>query len=135
MNDADYMIASERTDTRDYEAVLNRLGPPDEVGALDERPAQFLHACMGISTEAGELMDVMKRALIYGKPPDRTNVIEEVGDMFWYLSLLARALGFTFEEAKAKNIAKLKARYPKKFTEVDALNRNLDAELKALEGK
>lgn len=133
MNDADYMIASERTDTKDYESVLHRM----MIGELDFKAAdvqvlQLLHGAMGVSTESGELMDAVKRFLIYGKPTDVTNILEEVGDMFWYLSLIARCCGFTFEEAKAKNIAKLRARYPEKFTELEALNRNLDAERKAI---
>lgn len=135
MNDKDYLVASARTDTKNYNAVLDRLTHAGSRGnALsDEESLQVLHATMGINTESGEIMDVVKRYLIYGKPIDRTNVIEEVGDMFWYLALLARALGFTFEDAKARNIAKLKARYPEKFTEAEALNRNLEQERKVLE--
>lgn len=143
MNDADYMAAAERTDTKDYALVLARMiAPATDLGNLNmaERAdpnvpmLQLLHANMGVCTEAGELMDVVKRFLIYGKPADVTNIIEEVGDMFWYLSLIARSCGFTFEEAKARNIAKLRARYPEKFTELAALNRNLDKELEALGG-
>jgi NTP pyrophosphatase (non-canonical NTP hydrolase) len=134
VNDADYMIASERTDTKDYESVADRMLLDKKIVAPDRQVLQLLHGTMGVCTESGELMDAVKRFLIYGKPTDVTNIMEEVGDMFWYLALIARCCGFTFEEAKAKNIAKLRARYPEKFTELAALNRNLDAELKALGG-
>jgi NTP pyrophosphatase (non-canonical NTP hydrolase) len=137
VNDADYAIAAARTDTKDYEAVVDgRIAcVRDGQLSVEEDVLQLLHGAMGISTEAGELMDAVKRFLIYGKPVDVTNIMEEIGDLFWYMSLIARCCGFTFEEAKAKNIAKLRARYPDKFTELAALNRNLDAELKALEGR
>jgi len=88
---------------------------------------------MGICTESGELMDALKKYLFYGKPIDDTNVNEEVGDLFWYIAILADAFGFTFENSMEKNIAKLKARYPNRFTERDAQLRNLEKERKVLE--
>lgn len=92
-----------------------------------------VHACMGIQTEAGELCDVYKKYLFYNKPIDRTNVIEEMGDLLWYMALLADSVGTSLEECMIRNIAKLRARYPEKFTEKKAQERNLDAERTELE--
>jgi len=94
---------------------------------------RVLHGLMGVCTEAGELMDPLKRELIYGKGLDEVNVMEECGDLLWYIALALDAAGYTMEEAMEKNIAKLRARYPEKFTEEDALNRDLVEERKALE--
>ncbi len=94
--------------------------------------SRLLHGMLGVCTEAGELQDVIKKHLIYGKPIDLTNVMEECGDVLWYLALILHATGFTMEEAMERNIAKLKARFPDGFTEEKALNRNLDAEADAL---
>jgi hypothetical protein len=44
-------------------------------------------------------------------------------------------MGFDPNELLGRNIAKLKARYPEKFTIENALNRDLDAEKAALQGK
>lgn len=88
----------------------------------------LVHSIIGIATEAGELLE------IFDKPEfDRTNFIEEVGDVLWYIAIGLNAVGSTFEEAQRINIAKLRKRYPEKFTEYDANNRDLKAERDVLE--
>jgi NTP pyrophosphatase (non-canonical NTP hydrolase) len=109
-----------------YGPVIERL--------MVVKTIRILHAAMGLCTESGELMDAVKKHLLYGKDIDYINLQEEAGDMFWYAALLADAVGFTFEDTFDKNIAKLRARYPNKFTEHDALNRNLEIERQILEG-
>jgi NTP pyrophosphatase (non-canonical NTP hydrolase) len=94
---------------------------------------RLLHAVFGIATEAGELLDAFKKRMFYGKQLDETNLVEEFGDLFWYLALGCDALGVTFEEVWERNNAKLEARYGKKFTPEAALNRDLGAERAALE--
>jgi NTP pyrophosphatase (non-canonical NTP hydrolase) len=94
----------------------------------------LLHAAMGIGTEAGELLDAFKRKLFYGKGLDVVNIKEEVGDIMWYVAILLRELDLDFEDILDLNIKKLRARFPDKFTESDALNRNLDQERSILEG-
>lgn len=98
------------------------------------KSVKLLHAVMGIVTESGELMDALKKHFIYGKPIDEVNIQEECGDLFWYIALIAHTVGFTFEQTYEQNLAKLRARYPNRFTEFDALHRNLDNERKILEG-
>lgn len=93
----------------------------------------ILHAIIGKATESGELLEALFDAAIYGKPLDRINIIEEVGDGFWYDAVLMHALDFNFGQAQAINIEKLRARFPNKFTEYDAQNRDLNAERKILE--
>lgn len=104
--------------------------------ALEERVLnniRLLHAVMGIVTEAGELMDQLKRVIFYGKELDTVNVDEELGDLKFYLQLACNVRGVTLEEITERNRAKLNKRYEKKFTEKEALNRNLDAEREILE--
>jgi hypothetical protein len=57
-----------------------------------------------------------------------------MGDLYWYLAMMHRSLGTTPSEAWETNIAKLRRRYEGKFTANEALNRDLDAERKILEG-
>jgi len=122
-----YEYRAVKTDLMDYQPVIERL--------LVIKTLRKLHAAMGCCTESGELMDAVKKHILYGKPIDEVNLQEEAGDMFWYCALLADAVGFSFEDTFEKNIAKLKARYPNKFTEKDALVRDLDKERQILEGK
>ncbi len=92
------------------------------------------HGIMGLVTESAELMDAVKKAKIYGRELDRVNLVEEAGDLMWYLAILGDELGVSFEDMWEKNIAKLTKRYPEKFTSDLALNRDLDGERKILEG-
>jgi len=100
---------------------------------FDPVHARFLHAAMGCVTEAGEMMDSVKKSCFYGQELDRVSLEEEAGDMLWYIALLLNELGVTFEQVMETNIAKLRIRYPKQFTEGAAGNRDLDAERKTLE--
>jgi NTP pyrophosphatase (non-canonical NTP hydrolase) len=91
------------------------------------------HMLFGMITEIGELTDVFKKDLAYKKEIDWVNVEEEVGDLMWYIAGFCRINGFNLEEILDKNVAKLEARYPEKFTEYHAKNRDLENERKILE--
>lgn len=95
--------------------------------------ADQLHMAMGISTEASEILDVFKKKLAYGKEIDVVNVREEIGDIMWYIANLSTLLEIDLEEALQINVDKLKARYPDKFDEEKALNRDLETERSVLE--
>ena len=48
------------------------------------------HMCLGIVGEMGELVDAIKKAYVYGKGVDQTNIVEEVGDVSWYTAGLVQ---------------------------------------------
>ena len=100
---------------------------------LHQKPTDLLHCAIGACTETGELLDQFKKHLYYGKDLDLINVGEEIADCMWYLSNLARLLDLDIEKLLDNNIAKLKIRFPDKFSNENALNRDLDSERKALE--
>lgn len=102
---------------------------------LDKKISRLMHALLGITTETGELHDAVKRELVYGKSLDNVNIVEECGDLLWYVNLALDAVGSSLSEAMEKNIAKLRVRFPDKFNAGDALERDLDAERAALEGE
>lgn len=115
------------------DACRTESPPTQEVHARLANSVRGLHAAMGIATEAGELVDQFKKHIFYGKPLDRINLIEEVGDLMWYLALLADEYDFGFDQATKVNIDKLRARFPEKFADDQALYRNLDKEREVLE--
>lgn len=78
---------------------------------LTDDGAHLLHMAVGVSGEAGELLDAVKKATIYCKPIDRENVIEELGDLEFYMEGLRQGLNITREECLTANIAKLGERY------------------------
>lgn len=100
----------------------------------NEVTIRLLHAAMGMATEAGEFLDMLKKHIFYGKPMDFVNAKEEVGDQMWYAGLAIDVLQTTFNEVLTVNIDKLRARYPEKFTEEAAINRDLNIERAILEG-
>lgn len=93
----------------------------------------IIHGIIGIATEAGELVEALDKAVFGGDGFDAINMSEEVGDVFWYQAILAREAGLTFDQIQRNNIAKLRKRFPEKFTEYDANNRDLEAERAILE--
>lgn len=99
----------------------------------DPRTVRLLHVAMGLATEAGEFVDALKKHIFYGKPIDETNLIEELGDSTWYERIGCATLEVEYFEMIRRNVAKLKARYPEKFTEAAALVRDLPAERKVLD--
>ena len=113
-------------------ALRTEHTPDFIVGHVPEM-ARLVHAAIGVATESGELLDALKKTLMYGKALDRINVMEECSDVLWYLALALDATGFTLEDCMERNIAKLRKRFPHKFTSEAALVRDLDAERSALE--
>jgi NTP pyrophosphatase (non-canonical NTP hydrolase) len=104
-----------------------------ESAAYFQQDPRVVHAAMGLVTESAELMDALKKATFYGRELDVTNIKEEAGDILWYLAILFDALGTDFEAEQSRVIAKLKARFPDKFTEKEAFTRDLITEREILE--
>jgi NTP pyrophosphatase (non-canonical NTP hydrolase) len=94
-----------------------------------------VHMVMGMVTEVGELQDIYKKNLAYGKPIDEVNEKEEIGDLMWYIANHCRVKGWDLGEILETNIKKLQARFPEKFDPAFAINRDLEAERKILENE
>lgn len=73
----------------------------------------LMHAALGVCGEAGELGDAIKRAAVYGKPIDRANVIEELGDLRFYIQAVQNLLGIPEHVVLQHNAVKLSERYAK----------------------
>lgn len=123
---------------RDYKTVLGKTieGLPFAIngfGTDSTETINVIHAIIGKATEAGELLEALLEGFKNEVPLDYVNLREEVGDGLWYDAILLKAIGSNFEEAQKINIDKLKARFPAKFTEEKALNRDLTKEREILE--
>lgn len=128
----------------DSMGVVSRLMPMAQMADLEAQSPQvqilqnaagakadYIHAILGIVSECGELIE----ALCTGKEFDFTNVVEELGDLHWYLALATNATGTSEEHVQTQNIAKLRARFPDRFTTEDAVDRDLVEERAVLEGQ
>lgn len=97
------------------------------------KKGRLLHGAMGLVTEAGELMDMLKKHVFYGKEYDEVNVKEEIGDILWYIALICDHLEVSISDIMTKILAKLRARYEGKFSSEKANNRDLEKERAVLE--
>lgn len=106
---------------------------------------RLLHGLVGIFTEVEELSSLISAAVDHAwdttdddadsillslEDFDIPNLKEELGDMFWYMSLIADAAGFKLQECLEFNELKLqKLRYKTgKFTADEAISRDTVAE-------
>lgn len=125
-------------DVKDFETKCLRTEADDHASQVVRAAGtiRLLHGATGIATEAGELLDQVKKHIFYGKPLDRVNVLEECGDVLWYTVLALNATGYTLQDVVDTLIPKLEARYAKKrFSQFEAIHRDLDTERSALEAK
>ena len=98
---------------QDYDkmtAALSKAGR-DIINELSPEKADLLHMAVGVSGEAGELLDAVKKATIYNKPLDRENMIEELGDLEFHMSRIRQIIGVTRDEVLEHNYKKLSKRY------------------------
>jgi hypothetical protein len=103
-----------------------------QLANLDVR---LTHAALGCFTESGELLEAIKAQYETGII-DRVNFGEEIGgDISWYQAIGIDAAGLDLDDQRAKNIEKLRIRFPDKFSSENAITRDLTAERAALEGK
>jgi NTP pyrophosphatase (non-canonical NTP hydrolase) len=95
---------------------------------IENRPygSQILHAVIGLTGEVGELASAVEKFAYYEQRFDSNNVVEEIGDCLWYLAELCDAIGISLETCMDLNLAKLKSRYPEKFSQERAKEENRD---------
>lgn len=78
---------------------------------------------MGLNGEAGEVIDIVKKHMFQYHELDEEKVIEEVGDVLWYIAEIAEGLEVSIEDIAKYNIEKLKRRYPEGFETEKSINR------------
>jgi len=105
-----------------HKELVARLVKPGEqiVKELTPDDCNLLHMAVGVSGEAGELLDAVKKSVIYRKPLDLDNVVEELGDIEFYMEGIRQQLGITRCECLRRNINKLDKRYGSRYSNTAA---------------
>lgn len=85
---------------------------------------RILNWCFGIMGEAGEVIDTIKKHLFHKHEAPRTALMEELGDLLWYISNLAYEYKISLDELAYNNVSKLKKRYPQGFSPERSVNRD-----------
>ena len=75
----------------------------------------LVNGALGLNGEAGEIADTIKKWQFQGHAINPDKIAEELGDICWYIAIMAKALNYDFSEILYINIEKLKIRYPKGF--------------------
>lgn len=87
------------------------------------RRAHLLHMASKLCSEAGEIMDAVGKHVFYNQPLDVDNVVEELGDLEFYMEGLRQSIGYSREGILAHNIEKLTKRYGEKYSDQAAKER------------
>ena len=84
---------------------------------------ELINGALGLTGEAGEVADIVKKYVFHGHELDKSEIIKELGDVCWYVALLSHAIGVPLEDILQTNVDKLKRRYPEGFSKENSINR------------
>ncbi len=102
-----------------YQALSERTQGP----GLNHREA-LCNAGLGLAGEAGECVDIIKKHVFHGHDLDGNKLIEEMGDVLFYLAWMASELDVSLAYVAEMNVEKLKRRYPNGFSHEASVNRD-----------
>ena len=108
----EFVDAVTSKESQDYSFFTVRLFDLEEEGFPTQR---LLTAAVGMSAEAGEFTEIIKKIVFQGKPVNEDNLFHlkrELGDIMWYVAQACIGLNITLDEIIEMNVDKLKARYP-----------------------
>ena len=103
-----------RMDFHEYQRSAMRTAKPD---------ATIWEATMGLAGEAGETIDYLKKVYFHDHEYNPATLKKEIGDVLWYMALIAKIHGFSLQEVAELNIQKLWERYPEGFDPGRSRNR------------
>lgn len=103
MNFNEYQKLALRTANKDKDLVIN--------------------AALGLAGESGEVADLIKKHLFQGHELNKEKIVDELGDILWYIAIMAEGLGVEMEVIPTHNINKLRKRYPNGFEAERSINR------------
>jgi NTP pyrophosphatase (non-canonical NTP hydrolase) len=122
-----YQQLVERSEKVDFVAIRQNLQP---IPVL-----RLLHAVIGMMTELGEIADVLKRYIFYSADLDIPHLREELGDHLWYVATATTAIGHTLDLVMDQNIEKLRIRYPERYSNLEAMLRDVNKEQEVFRGR
>ena len=102
----------------DYQRQAQRTASPD--WKFEKR---LIMAALGAAGESGEFADMVKKLVFHAHDLEEDKMLLELGDILWYVTEAAQALGHSLEEVAQANIEKLQRRYPDGFDPERSKNR------------
>ena len=108
----EFVDAVTSNESKNYYDFAQRIAILQEQGFPTER---LLTAAVGMSAEAGEFTEIIKKIIFQGKPVTEENLFHlkrELGDIMWYVAQACIGLDISLDEVMEMNVEKLVARYP-----------------------
>lgn len=104
----------------EYQALAARtlIDAPD--ATYSDAEIMLVWNAIGLAGEAGEVADTVKKAVFHQHGVDRDVLIKELGDVLWYVAALCTKLDVPMADVMARNIAKLRQRYPDGYSSADS---------------
>jgi len=87
------------------------------------QPQELCNYALGLTGEAGEVADHIKKGVFHGHEMNRHKIAKEIGDVLWYAANLSNIIGMSLEQVATMNVTKLMKRYPEGFSKEKSLNR------------
>lgn len=115
-----------------YDVTIDFFEGGNEVFNEEPNYGQLELLFHDITVTVSRLQDFDKKALAYGKPINRVKVEEELNNLLGYVEEFYQEAALDKEKCMQNNIDKLRVRFPDKFNNEQAINRNLEQELKEL---
>ena len=100
----------------DLDSLKNSFSDIEEKS--DIKAPRLLTAALGLGSETGEFVEIVKKMFLQGKPPTEDNIFHmkrELGDIMWYWVTACASLNLDPYEVISENQEKLAARYGEKF--------------------
>ena len=100
----------------DLEALKKSMDDIESIS--DVKIPRLLTAALGLGSESGEFVEIVKKMILQGKPASEENIFHmkrELGDIMWYWATACSSLGLDPYEVIHENQVKLEARYGEKF--------------------
>ena len=113
--------------TVDSDTFIDKLVEFQDGDMIWSEPQRLLTGGIGICSEGGELLDLVKKLLFQGKEPTpelREKIKLELGDVMWYVQQVLIWGGWSLNEVLAENTKKLSGRYPEGFSVDKSENRD-----------
>ena len=122
----DFVNGVTSEETVDSDTFIDKLVEFQDGDMIWSEPQRLLTGGIGICSEGGELLDLVKKLLFQGKEPTpelREKIKLELGDVMWYVQQVLIWGGWSLNEVLAENTKKLSGRYPEGFSVDKSENR------------
>ncbi len=86
--------------------------------------SDLAYAMLGLAGECGECADILKKHVFHGHDLDIDHLRRELGDVLWYVTDAAHALGCSLYDIMAINSKKINSRYPNGFDPERSIHRD-----------